>query len=342
MKVIHYLMIAVCLFLLTGCYHPYTSEWDEGTSKEEASIIDQKEPITIVGIYKDGSRGWFITEGLSAEKQAKQLGAESFIFIDAKMDNATYQKALNAAVDEGADGVIICIVDQGMSEETVAFFENYSIPVVATNDPIIDKDGNYLTPFVGVDDYALGNMTGDWMANYAIKNGLSQQGDIGVVILENSKVSQMEQRGLGQRERFLEMIPDFDEDQLISLDYNGTIEDAFEKSMQLFGSRRNVSTWLVMTVNDEGAIGSVRALEQLGIDQNAAVVSIGGTLAVDEFRREYSALKAASYYSPEKIGTQSVQILMDYIEHQEPMPKKQLFNAVIITKDNYQEMTGLE
>lgn len=342
MKVIHYLMIAVCLFLLAGCYHPYTSEWEEGASKEGTSIIDPNEPMTIVGIYKDGSRGWFITEGLSAEKQAKELGAESFIFIDAKMDNDTYYKALNAAVDEGADGVILCIVDQAMSEETVAFFENYDIPVVATNDPIMDGDGNYLTPFVGVDDYALGNMTGDWMANYAIKNGLSQQEDIGVVILENSKVSQMEQRGLGQRERFLEMIPNMKKEQLISLEYDGTIEDAFEESMQLFGNNRKVSTWLVMTVNDEGAIGSVRALEQLGIDQNAAVVSIGGTLAVDEFRREYSALKAASYYSPEKIGAQSVQILMDYLEHQEPMPQKQLFNAVIITKDNYQEMTGLE
>ncbi len=342
MKVIHYLMIAVCLFLLAGCYHPYTSDWEDRASGEETSIIDQEEPIIIVGIYKDGSRGWFITEGLSAEKQAKELGAKSFIFIDAKMDNTTYLKALNAAVDEGADGVIICIVDQGMSEETVAFFKDYDIPVVATNDPIMDENGNHLTPFVGVDDYALGNMSGDWMANYAIKNGLSQQRDIGVLILENANVSQMEQRGLGQRDRFLEMIPDFNEEQLISLAYDGTIEDAFEKSMQLFGNHREVATWLVMTVNDEGAIGSVRALEQLGIDQNAAVVSIGGTLAIDEFRREYSALKAASYYSPEKIGAESVKILMDYIQNQKPMPKKQLFNAVIITKDNYQEMTGLE
>lgn len=327
---------------MAGCYHPYSSKRQESSTKEQTAIIDQEDPIVLVGIYKDGSRGWFITEGLSAEKEAKAMGADSFIFIDAKMDNATYLKALNAAVDEEADGVIICIVDQTLSEETVTFFESHDIPVVATNDPIINDDGDYLTPFVGVDDYALGNMTGDWMANYAIKNGLSQQDNIGVVILENSKVSQMEQRGLGQRERFLEMIPDFDEKQLYSLEYDGTIEDAFENSMQLLGSQRTVSTWLVMTVNDEGAIGAVRALEQLGIDQNAAVVSIGGTLAIDEFKREYSALKAASYYSPEKIGAQSVQILMDYIKRQEPMPQKQLFNAVIITKENYQEMTGME
>ena len=333
------IMPIVFILFFVGCLPKGTNgQLEENTTE----VLTQANQITIAGIYKDGSKGWFINEGLSAEKEATRLGAEEFIYIDVKMDEDIYQQALTSMIDEDVDGVIICIPDQSLSQTTVDILRKENIPIVATNDPIVGSNGRLLTPFVGVDDYALGDMTGDWMANYAIKNGLMLNEDVGVLILENDQQMNMQERAEGQYERFIEMLPGFDKKRIFRLNYNGETENAFNVAMDVFIQETKIRTWLVMTGNDEGAIGVVRSLEQLGLDQNASIISIGGTLAIEEFNREYSALKASSYYSPEKIGKESANILMKYIIDQEPMPEKQLFNAEIITKDNYQEVTGVE
>ena len=92
-----------------------------------------------------------------------------------------------------------------------------------------------------------------------------------------------------------------------------------------FSTNNHVAKWLVMASNDEGGIGAVRALEQLGLDKSSAVISIGGYLAKEEFKKEYSALKAASYYSASKIGSVSGESLMNKILYNEAIPKEQLF-----------------
>ena len=327
------------ILFLVGCLPKGDNEQ---LQENTTGVLTQNNQVTIAGIYKDGSKGWFINEGLSAEEEVTRMGAEEFIYIDVKMDEDIYKQALASIIDEEVDGVIICIPDQSLSQMTMNILKEENIPVVATNDPIVGDRGQLLTPFVGVDDYALGDMTGDWMANYVIKNGLMLNEDVGVLILENNQQMNMKKRAVGQYERFIEMIPSFDENRIFRLDYNGETENAFNVAMDVFIEETNIKTWLVMTGNDEGAIGVVRSLEQLGLDQNASIVSIGGTLAIEEFNREYSALKASGYYSPEKIGKESAQVLMKYILHQEPMPKQQLFNAEIITKNNYQEVTGIE
>ncbi|WZL81112.1 substrate-binding domain-containing protein [Vallitaleaceae bacterium 9-2] len=332
------IVIILCILLLVGC----TPKGADEQQEQSEHNIAPKDRITIAGIYKDGSKGWFIHEGLSAEEEASRLGAKEFIYIDVKMDPELYEQALTSMIDEEVDGVIICIPDQNLSQMTVDILREEKIPVVATNDPIVAQSGRLLTPFVGVDDYALGDMTGDWMANYAIKNGLMIKEDVGVLILENNQQINMKERANGQYERFVEMIPGFDVNRIFRINYNGETENAFNVAMDMFTQEKEITTWLVMTGNDEGAIGVVRSLEQLGLDQNASIISIGGTLALDEFNREYSALKASSYYSPKKIGKKSAEILMEYILYSEPMPQRQLFNAEIITKDNYQEVTGVE
>lgn len=66
--------------------------------------------------------------------------------------------------------------------------------------------------------------------------------------------------------------------------------------------------------NDEGAQGATRALEQAGKDKDAIVIGVGGYLAKDEFKKEYSCFKATAYIDPVLDGTIAANAAMDWIE----------------------------
>lgn len=335
------IIMVLCYVLLTSC-SLYTNKSSEINYGETDNAPELNDRIIIAGIYKDGSKSWFISEGLSAENEAKRLGADEFIYIDVKMDNDIYMQALDSIIDEKVDGVIICIPDQDLSTYTIKKLEEAGIPCIATNDPLVNAKGEIIAPFVGVDDYTLGNMTGDWMANYAMKNGLIDDQSMAVVIFQSEDILGNQIRSEGQEARFFEMLPYFGKDRLLIANYNGGTKESFEAATELFSQNRQIEKWLIMTEEDEGALGVIRALEQMGLDASSTVISIGGSLAMDEFKREYSPLKASAYYAHEKIGRESAQLLMNYIVDGDEISYSNIFNAVIITKENYQEVTGVE
>ena len=75
-----------------------------------------------------------------------------------------------------------------------------------------------------------------------------------------------------------------------------------------------------MAANEEGAVGGVRAFEQAGIDKTSYVIGLGGYLAKDEFKKDYSAMKAAAYFSSDAVGSTSAKVLMDFINNKTEIP----------------------
>ena len=69
----------------------------------------------------------------------------------------------------------------------------------------------------------------------------------------------------------------------------------------------------------------------IGLDKDACVVGLGGYLAKDEFKKEGgSAMKAASYFSSDAVGTTSVKILLDIIAGKE-VPMETAVDAIMVT-----------
>jgi len=332
-KIIILVLIAITIFLIVP-----VDIFDNDESDKAFNMHSQMEERVIAGIYRDGTASWFIDEGLSAKKELMEVGISEFIFIDGKRNAQDYIKGVQAMVDEKVDGIILCQPYAEQFSYIVNLLDNAGIFYVSTNGTMRDYFGNQYAPSVGVDDYALGHMTGDWMANYTIKNGLTDTEKVGLVFISNTDLPNSDKRKEGQMNRFLEMVPYFDQTRIYNVSFDGTMEDSMIKTTNIFVNKLNISYWLVMSTNDEGAIGAVRSLEQLGMDSKAAVISIGGTLAVGEFKKEYSALKASGYYSSARIGKESAKQLFAKMKGEELDSIETLFNAVIITKDNYQEV----
>ncbi len=303
------------------------------------SVSAEDNKLVVYGIYKAGDQTWFIDEGAAAKKAVEAAGGE-FIFVDAKMSPEEYLKAIDNAIANKATGIVTCIPDQTLSQAVVDKLQEAKIPVVAADDALQDADGKKLVPWVGINAYVIGEANGEWLANYAKENNLVSDPEVGLLILTMDTVSSCVPRAEGEYNKFTELLPEFDKSKIFKSDYDGTTEKGNIAASAIFTAHPEIKKWLVTGANEEGTIGAVRALESIGLDKDACVVGLGGYLAKDEFKKEGgSAMKAASYFSSDAVGTTSVKILLDIIAGKE-VPMETAVDAIMVTPENYVEVMG--
>ena len=267
--------------------------------------------LNIYGIYKAGDQTWFIDEGAAAQKAVEAAGG-TFTFVDAKMSPEECLKAIDNAIANHADGIVICVPDQTMSQSVVDKCSEAGIEVVAADDALQDADGNKIAPWVGINAYIIGEANGEWIANYAIENDLVDKEDTGLLIMTMDTVSSCVPRAEGEVAKWKELCPDFDENRIFFADYDGTTDKGNTAAAAVFTAHPEIKTWLVTGANEEGTIGACRALESAGLDADACVVGLGAYMAKDEWNNkgaDGTCMKAAAYFSSESVGEGSIEVL---------------------------------
>lgn len=312
----------------------------QSTSNSSGESSGGKKKVVIAGIYKAGDQVWFIDEGKAAEKMAKSMGASEFQFIDAKMNPDTYLQAIDNVIAQKVDGVITCIPDQKLSKVTVDKLKAANIPVIAADDALQDESGKKLAPWVGINAYKIGQTNGEWMANYAKQNGLDKDSKAGVLLLTMDTVSSCVPRTKGELDKFKEILPSYPDSKIFKADYDGQTDKGFSAAAAIFTAHPDVKKWMIMTANEEGAVGATRALEQAGLDKESCVIGLGAYLAKDEFKKSYSAMKAATYFSSDDVGGNSAKLMMDKILNGKDIPMETAVDAKVVTKENYKEVMG--
>ena len=297
--------------------------------------------LVVYGIYKAGDQTWFIDEGAAAQAAVEEAGGE-FIYVDAKMNPEEYLKAIDNAIANNASGIVTCIPDQTMSQAVVDKAEEAGIPIVAADDALQDADGEKLVPWVGINAYVIGEANGEWIANYAIENELTDKEDVGLLLMTMDTVSSCVPRAEGELAKFTELIPDFNEANIFKADYDGTTDKGNTAAAAVITANPQITTWLVTGANEEGCIGAARALESAGLDANACVVGLGGYMAKDEWNNkgaDGTCVKASAYFSAEQVGAGSVDVLLSIINGEEPAMETAV-DAVVVTPENYKEVMG--
>ena len=297
--------------------------------------------LVVYGIYKAGDQTWFIDEGAAAQAAVEEAGGE-FIYVDAKMNPEEYLKAIDNAIANNASGIVTCIPDQTMSQAVVDKAEEAGIPLVAADDALQDADGEKLVPWVGINAYVIGEANGEWIANYAIENELTDKEDVGLLLMTMDTVSSCVPRAEGELAKFTELIPDFNEANIFKADYDGTTDKGNTAAAAVITANPQITTWLVTGANEEGCIGAARALESAGLDANACVVGLGGYMAKDEWNNkgaDGTCVKASAYFSAEQVGAGSVDVLLSIINGEEPAMETAV-DAVVVTPENYKEVMG--
>lgn len=255
-------------------------------------------------ICKDLSQEWFVGTSTAMKETAMSLGARDLLLYDCAMSPDKYMTALDSAIARKVDVLIVCPPDQQLSQITVQRCEEAGIKVMADDDGLIDENGIHIAPALELDAYVVGAGQGKWLAGYAMENSLDADlASTAYLALTMEQVSSAAPRSEGAIDAFLEKNTRFPSGKVIKADYDGTSDKAFNVAAATITANPGIKTWFVTAPNDEGALGATRALEQAGLDRNAVVVGIGGYLAVDEFKKDFSCFMATAYIDPVLDGT---------------------------------------
>ena len=342
MKRIFTLLLSLTLTagLMVGCS---SGKDDSGKTDDNANKTESEAPaskddkLVIYGIYKAGDQTWFIDEGNAAKAKAEEMGAE-FVFVDVQMNPEQCLKAVDNAIANNADGILMCIPDQTMSQAVVDKCKEANLPIVAVDDAL-EKDGKKLAPWVGIDGYKIGEANGEWLANYMKDNKLVEDEETGVLILTMDTVSSCVPRTEGAEDKLLEIIPGYK--RIYQGDTDGTTDKGYNAASAVITANPQIKNWMVLAANEESAIGGVRALETAGLDKTSCVVGLGAYLAKDEWKKSADVcMKASCYFSADSIGGASAEMLINHIKNGTEMPESTAVPAVVVTPKDYKEVMG--
>jgi L-arabinose transport system substrate-binding protein len=267
------------------------------------------------------------------------------------MNPDKYMTALDTAISRKVDVLIVCPPDQRLSQITADRCKAAGIKVMADDDGLIDERGVHIAPALELDAYKVGQGIGDYLGKYYNANNMAANYATTAFMLMNMpEVSSCVPRSEGARDEFLKLVPAFERSRIIRADYDGTSERGFNVAAATITANPQYTHWIVMAPNDQGAQRATRALEQANKDRNAFVAGVGGYLAKDEFKKDYSAFRATAYIDPILDGTLAGNAAMDWIEKGiEPYAEYKKpgaafgvypFSATMIDKDNFRQIMG--
>lgn len=330
---------------------PEQEEAGQTASETAGEAKTDGEAPTLAFICKDLSQEWFVGTSTSMKETAIARGAKDVIMYDCGMSPDKYMTALDTAITQGVDVLIVCPPDQKLSQITVERCAEAGIKVMADDDGLIDEEGMHLAPSLELDAYRVGLGIGEYLGNYVKDNGLDADfSKVGYLCMTMSEVSSCVPRSTGAVDKFTEMITDFPAEKIIKADYDGTSDEGFNVAAATITANPDIDIWFVTAPNDEGAQGATRALEQSGKDKDAIVIGVGGYLAKDEFKKDFSCFKATAYIDPVLDGQLAANAAMDWIENG-TMPYSDYieeggtfgvypFSATMVDAGNYEEIMG--
>jgi L-arabinose transport system substrate-binding protein len=297
-------------------------------SGQKASGSDE---VLIAGIYKAGDQSWFLVEGKSSQETVEK-GSGRWLYMDAKMDGATYMQILDNCIAQKVKGILVCIPDQNLSQATMTKLKEANIPVIAVDDPLQDESGKLLAPWVGIDAYNIGLEAGKWGANWIKENNLQDDPSFGIMYLTTPTVSSIVPRTEAQKQAVKDAFPNFPANRQFDAPNDATPERGNTAVAAVISGHPEIKKWLAFGINDETAQGAARALESAGFNarNGSMVVGFGGYLAIDEFPKADSPFKAAVYFSARSVGSTAAQEMLDFIQNGTPISERKAVSAEII------------
>ena len=250
------LLLATALVssLFVGCSkEAETTNVAANSSTKETTEKTEEAPL-IAFICKDLSQEWFVGTSTAMQETAKELGAKDVILFDTAMSPDKYMTALDSAISQGVDVLIVCPPDQQLSDITVQRCKEAGIKVMADDDGLIDKDGKHIAPALELDAYVVGASQGEWLAKYYADNKLADKSDTtAYMVMTMNEVSSCVPRSEGAKDTFIKNASDFPKDKIIEANYDGTSDKGFNVVAATITANPGIKNWIITAPNDEGA-----------------------------------------------------------------------------------------
>jgi len=311
-----------------------------------AGVVQAAEPVKIGFLVKQPEEPWFQDEWKFAEQAAKEKG-----FILVKIGAVSGEKVMSAIDNlaaQQAQGFVICTPDVKLGPGIVAKAKADHLKMMTVDDRLVDGKGNPIesVPHMGISAYNIGKQVGQGIADEIKARGWNLA-DVGAIKISYEQLPTAHDRTQGAVDALL--AAGFPKANIIDAAQAKTdTENAFNAANIAITKNPQFKHWVAFGLNDEAALGAVRAAEGRGFKaDNMIAIGIGGSQsALNEFAKP----AATGFYgtiliSPKRHGFETSTDMYTWITQNQEPPLLTLTTGMLMKRDNIHEVRkemGLE
>lgn len=292
--------------------------------------------VKIGFVVKQPEEPWFQDEWKFAEQAAKEKGFD-LVKIGAE-DGEKVQSAIDNLGAQGAQGFIICTPDVKLGPGIVAKAAANNLKLMTVDDRLLGADGNPIedVPHMGISATKIGEAVGQAIVDEAKKRGWDPK-TVGAVRVSYDQLPTAVDRVEGTIAVL--KASGFPAENIFDAPQAKTdTEAALNAATTVLNKHADIKNWVAFGLNDEAALGAVRASESVGIPAaNVIAVGIGGAdSAINEFKKpEATGFVGTVIISPKRHGYETSLNMYDWIANNKEPEKLILTAGQLAERDDY-------
>jgi L-arabinose transport system substrate-binding protein len=293
--------------------------------------------IKIGFLVKMPEESWFQNEWKFAQRAADQYGFD-LVKIGAT-DGEKVLSAIDNLAAQGAQGFVICTPDVRLGPAIAAKAKAAGMKVYSVDDQFVGPNGAFMdVPYMGISARKIGESVGRALYDEFRKRGwdIAETAACAVTFDELNTAKERTEGAIAAL-----TAAGFPADKIYKTAEKTTdTEGSFNAASAVLTQHPEVKRWLVFSMNDEGVMGAVRALEGRGFNADTIIgIGIGGSTCQVEFEKATpSGFYATCLISPLRHGYETAEGLYKWIKDGVEPPKDTRTEGFIITRENYKQV----
>lgn len=296
-------------------------------------------PVKIGFLVKQAEEPWFQDEWRFAEAAAKERG---FTLVKIGVPNG--EKTL-AAIDnlaaQGAAGFVICAPDVKLGVAIQRAARRHQLKLMSVDDQLVDGAGKPIAeiPHMGISAYEIGKQVGAGLLAEMKARGWKLD-EVGVLRVAYDQLPTGRERTLGAVDAL--RAGGMPAANVVDAPQAKTdTESAFNAANIAFTKNARFKRWVAFGLNDEAALGAVRAGEGRGLKADALLaIGIGGSqTALNEFTKPTpTGFFGTVLISPRRHGYETAVQVFEWATQGKAPPALTLTSGVLMTRANQAEL----
>lgn len=297
------------------------------------------EDVKIGFVVKQPEEPWFQDEWKFAEQAAAEKGF-TLVKIGAQ-DGEKLMAAIDNLGAQGVQGFVVCTPDVKLGPGMVAKAEANGLKMMTVDDRLVDASGNPLeaVPHMGISATKIGEAVGEAIAEEVAARGWKME-EVGAIRVSYDQLPTAVDRVTGT----ISVLKDkgFPEANIFDAPQAKTdTEAAMNAATTVLNAHPEIKHWVAFGLNDEAALGAVRATESVGIaPADVVAVGIGGAdSAINEFKKpEPTGFIGSVIISPKRHGYETTMNMYEWVVNDKAPEPLILTSGALAKRDNFEEV----
>ena len=262
------------------------------------------------------------------ERAAKDAGNVDLVLADNQLDPVVAGQVAERFLKEKLDLVIEYQIDEQVGNRLMNSFQEANLPVIAVDIPIVGAT------YFGVDNYRAGYMAGAALGEWVINHWTGKYDR--VIIMEEPRAGALPaSRTTGQIAGLESRLGKIPPELQIRLNCANTVEISEAETRATLQSLPNAHRLVILSFNDDAALGAMEAAAHLGRKADVTIVGLGADRLVRSLMEQPgSCIIGSTAFLPEQYGSRLVELALKILRG-EPVPPAVYMSHTFINAADY-------